>query len=279
MKKISAAFDGLKFSEGTLTYAIKLAENSKALLSGVFLESFLYHSYGIYDMVGSQGVSETKMKRLRENDEETRRKAAAAFESACEKAGISFAIHHDKNFALQELIRESIYSDLVLIGADENMSHVDEKAPTNFIRDFLAETQSPVLIVPRQYHEIEKVVLLYDGKPSSVHAIKMFNYMLPWMCSKETEIISVTDPKEARELPDENLVREFIQCHYPKAVYTLLQGDPEEEILDYLKNTPQNVLVVLGAYQRGNVSRWFKTSMADLLMKNTGRSLFIAHQK
>ncbi|MCO5950199.1 universal stress protein [Mucilaginibacter flavidus] len=279
MKKISAAFDGLKFSEGTLNYAIKLAENSKALLSGVFLESFLYHSYGIYDVVGSQGVSEAKMKRLRENDEETRRISSVVFESACKKAGIPYAIHHDKNFALQELLKESIYSDLVLIGADENMSHYNEKAPTDFIRNFLAETQSPVLIVPRQYHEIEKVVLLYDGKPSSVHAIKMFNYMLPWMCNKETEIISVTDPKEARQLPDENLVSEFIKCHYPKAVYTLLQGDPEGEILDYLKNIPQNVLVVLGAYQRGNVSRWFKTSMADLLLKNTGRPLFIAHQK
>jgi len=279
MKKISAAFDGLQFSEGTLTYAIKFAESSKALLSGVFLESFLYHSYGLYDMVGSQGVSEVKMKRLRENDEETRRISSVVFESACKKAGISYAIHHDKNFALQELLKESIYSDLVIIGADEKMSHINEKAPTNFIRDFLAETQSPVLIVPRKYHEIEKVVLLYDGKPSSVHAIKMFNYMLPWMCNKETEIVSVTDPKESGELHDENLVREFIKCHYPKATYTLLQGDPEDEILNYLKNIPQNVLVVLGAYQRGNLSRWFKTSMADLLMKNTGRPLFIAHQK
>lgn len=279
MKKISAAFDGLKFSEGTLAYAIKLAENSKALLSGVFLESFLYHSYGLYDMIGSQGVSEAKMKRLRQNDEETRRKSSAVFEAACKKAGISYAVHHDKNFALQELLKESIYSDLVLIGADENMSHINEKVPTNFIRNFLAETQCPVLIVPREYQEIEKVVLLYDGKPSSVHAIKMFNYMLPWMCNTATEVISVADLKEARELPDENLVREFIQCHYPEAIYTLLQGDPEEEILSYLKNVAKNVLVVLGAYQRGDVSRWFKTSMADLLMKNTGRLLFIAHQK
>ena len=41
MKKISAVFDGLKFADSTLAYAIKLAESSKTLLSGVFLESFL----------------------------------------------------------------------------------------------------------------------------------------------------------------------------------------------------------------------------------------------
>jgi len=279
MKKISAAFDGLKFSKGTLAYALKFAKNSKTLLSGVFLESFLYHSYGLYDMVGSQGISQVKIKQLEEKDKETRRRSSAIFEKACKKARITYAIHHDENFALQELLKESIYSDLVLIGAEENLNHINEKAPTQFIREFLAETQCPVLIVPREYRELEKVVLLYDGKPSSVYAIKMFNYMLPWLRNKETEIITVTDPKEVQELPDGSLIREFVQCNYPEATYTLLRGDPEEEILSYLKNIPQNVLVVLGAYQRGQVSRWFKTSMADLLMKETNRPLFIAHQK
>jgi len=52
MKKISAAFDGLKFSSATMAYAIEAAIKSKAVLSGVFLDDFLYHSYNLYDMVG-----------------------------------------------------------------------------------------------------------------------------------------------------------------------------------------------------------------------------------
>ena len=279
MKKISAAFDGLKFSEGTMAYAIKIAESSKALLSGVFLESFLYHSYKLFDMVGAQGISEVKMKHLLEKDAATRKESAAIFEQACKSADINYTIHHDKNFALQELLKESIYSDLVLVGAGETLSHFTEDSPTQFIRDFLADMQSPVLIVPREYKEIEKVVLLYDGKPSSVYAIKMFNYMMPWLRGKETEVISVTDPKNAQDLPDEELIKEFITCHYPNASYTLLKGDAEDEIITYLKNSNKNALLVSGAYTRGQVSRWFKTSMADLLMKEIDMPLFIAHNK
>jgi nucleotide-binding universal stress UspA family protein len=279
MKKISAAFDGLKFSEGTLAYAIKVAESSKALLSGVFLESFLYHSYKLYDMVGAQGISDVKMKHLLEKDETKRQESTAIFEQACKNADIDYTIHRDKNFALQELLKESIYSDLVLIGADETISHFSENTPTQFVRDFLAEIQSPVLIVPREYKEIEKVVLLYDGKPSSVYAIKMFNYMMPWLRGKETEVLSITDPKDAQDLPDEDLIKEFITCHYPDASYTLLKGDPEEGIITYLKNIKENILVVSGAYKRGQVSRWFKSSMADLLMKEIDMPLFIAHNK
>ncbi|MEO8885030.1 MAG: universal stress protein [Mucilaginibacter sp.] len=279
MKKISAAFDGLKFSEGTLAYAIKVAESSKAMLSGVFLESFLYHSYKIIDMVGSQGISQAKMNHLLAGDEQRRQHSVAIFDEACKNAHISYTTHRDKSFALQELLKESVYSDLVLIGADETISHFEEERPTQFIRDLLAETQSPVLIVPRIYKEIEKVVLLYDGKPSSVYAIKMFNYMMPWLRSKETEIISVTDPKETQELPDESLIKEFITCHYPDAVYSMLKGDAEDEIVTYLKTIKKNVLVVTGAYKRGQVSRWFKSSMADLLMKELNIPLFIAHNK
>jgi hypothetical protein len=37
--------------------------------------------------------------------------------------------------------------------------------------------------------------------------------------------------------------------------------------------------VVLGAYQRSEVSRWFKTSMADILMRELNVPMFIAHNK
>jgi len=121
-------------------------------------------------------------------------------------------------------------------------------------------------------------MLLYDGKPAAVHAIKMFNYMMPWLRNKATEVVSVIEEtRDITELPDETLVREFIACHYPAANYTILNGDPEEELVTYLKNSSRNTLIVLGAYQRNGVSRWFKSSMADRLMKEVDKPLFIAH--
>jgi len=277
MKKISAIFDGLKFEENTLAYAITLAESSKALLSGVFLESFLYNSYGLDDLIGSQGLSQVKMKHLLEKDKATRARSAGIFEQACKKANLNYTIHHDQSFSAKEVLKESIYSDLLLIDATETFSHLSDQPPTHFIRDLLASTQCPVLIIPKEYREIEKVVLLYDGKPAAVYAIKMFNYMMPWLRGKATEVVSVTTDEDAAELPDEALVKEFIACHYPAATYTLLNGDPEKELLNYLKNNNKNSLVVLGAYQRGDVSRWFRSSMADLLMREIDVPLFIAH--
>lgn len=133
--------------------------------------------------------------------------------------------------------------------------------------------------MPNDYTEVKKVVLLYDGKPASVFALKMLNYLMPWMKDVDTEVVSVVDPAVQTELPENVLIMEFIYCHYPQAKYILLYGNPEIEMSGYLKKLSDDTMVVLGAYQRGSVSRWLKPSMADLLMKTVKFPFFIAHNK
>lgn len=279
MKKISAAFDGLKFSDGTMRYAIKMATESKSLLSGVFLDDILYHSYSIPDLARKHEASSDNIKKLDQKDKDLRLQGAACFEANCDKAHIKYVIHHDKSFAVDELVKESIYSDLLVIGADETLSRFTEGQPATFVTEILANIKCPVLVVPRKYKEIEKVILLFDGKPSSVFAIKMFSCMMPWMRNLETELIAVTDPDDGTKFPDEMLIKEFISCHYHNVTYTLLHGDPVMEIENYLRRVSKNILVVLGAYGRGPVSRLFKVSMADHLIRELGEPVFIAHHR
>ena len=279
MKKISVAFDGLRFSEETMQYAIALASASKALLSGVFLDDYFYHSYPAFNTLETVGVQGVDIGTLREQDEGIRRRSIATFDGACKKAQLNYIIHHDKSFALDELLKESIYSDLLIIGSGETFNHYNEVVPPAFIRHLLASAQCPVLVVPDKYHVAKRIILLYDGRPSSVFAIRMFNYMMPWMQEMKTEIITVYDPKDRPEFPDDPLIKEFIKCHYPAASYTLLKGDPQELISAYLKTTAPECMVVMGAYERNLVSRWFKTSMADILINELSAPVFIAHQK
>ena len=80
--------------------------------------------------------------------------------------------------SLPELLHESIYADLLIIDSKETLTHYEEEVPTRFIRDLLTDVQCPVLLVPQKYKPVKKIVLLFDGEPSSVHAIKMFSYIL-----------------------------------------------------------------------------------------------------
>lgn len=280
MKKIIAAFDGLKYSTNTRDYAIALAKQTHTHLVGVFLDDPIYTSYKIYDLIDEKnGVSEQKLKKLEEKDRLTRMAAAADFENACQKEGLQFSIHHDKHIAIHDLKHESIYADLLIIDAGETLTHHEEETPTRFIRDLLSDTQCPVLLVQKKFSPINKIILLYDGAPSSVYAVKMFSYLLPQLKDCETEVISVNPAQGDLHVPDNLLMKEFMKRHFPKAAYTIKKGLPEIEIVNYLKEHKENALIVLGAYRRGNLSRWFRESMADVLMKEIKQPLFIAHNK
>jgi nucleotide-binding universal stress UspA family protein len=278
MKKIIAVIDGLKYSESVTDYAIYVATQTGSHLVGIFLDDYTYHSYKVYDLVTERGaIEEEKMERLNRNDEVAREEAAGKFSKACQAAGLNYAVHHDRNIAIHELLHESIFADLLVIDNKETFTHYEEKIPTRFVRDLLSEVQCPVLVVPKNFIPFDKAVLLYDGEPASVYAIRTFSYVFSGLNEFDVQVVSVKSIKETLHVPDNRLMKEFMKRHFPNAEFTVLRGDAVTEILDQLKGKEENMLVVLGAYNRGMVSRWFRPSMADILMEELNKPLFIAH--
>ena len=280
MKKFIVAIDGLKYSTSATEYAVHLAKQANAHLVGIFLDDFTYHSYKIYELVGEEveDIMERRL-RLEAKDNSTRNEAVQFFEEACRRAGVDHTIHHDRNIALQELLHESIYADLLVVDKKETFTHYEETAPSRFIRDLLANVQCPILVVPDKYAPLDKAVILYDGTPSSVYAVRMFSYILCALKYLEIEVFTAKSEKSDLHVPDNRLMKEFMKRHYPNASYTVLKGEAERTIIEHLATISGNAIVVLGAYDRGMVSRWFRPSMADVLMKALDLPFFIAHNK
>jgi nucleotide-binding universal stress UspA family protein len=278
MKKIIAALDGLRFSRSTTDYAISLASQTGAHLVGIFLDDVTYHSYKIFELVHDEGVYEEEIEVLESGDEATRHQASCAFENACIQAGISYSIHHDRNLAIRELLHESLFADLMVIDARETLTHYQENQPTRFIRSLLARVECPVLVVPPRYTIPEKAILLYDGEPSSIYAIKMFSYLFPQFGKIRVEVISVAAPGESSREPEKFLMKEFLKSHFEDVRFTCLKGLPDTGIAGYLTGKVHGEWIVMGAYGRGTVSRWIRPSLADSLMQQLPTPLFIAHK-
>ncbi len=279
MNKYIAAFDGLKFSESTSDFAIALAASAKSHLTGIFLDDQTYTSYKIYDLVLEDGVSEHRLKKYKAEDNNLRHHAADKFEQYCIAAKISFNIHHDRNVAITELLKETLFSDLLIINNGESFTHHEEKYPTHFIRDVLSNAQSPVLLTPAIYKEIEKLIFLYDGQAASIYALKTFSYLFQQYKNLPVEVLCIKSVEENLHLPHNKLIKEFLKRHYDNVTYTVLKGIPEVEIINHLHFENKNFLPILGAYRRTMLSRWFKSSMVDAIIKSFTVPLFIAHNK
>jgi nucleotide-binding universal stress UspA family protein len=280
MKKFLAVIDGFNISKSTLDYAIQLTQAANGHLVGVFLDEFIYRSYNVVKVIKTYENYEEKMKELDAKDKKKRDDAAQQFQKACSKAGIHFSIHRDKGFAINDLKKESMFADLMVINEFETFTKYKQESPTRFMKDLLGDVQCPVLVVPNKFKTVDKIVLLYDGGPSSLYAVKMFSYLFGSFMDAPVEVLTVKDHFMATSsVPDNKLMREFIKRHFPKASYTVIKGGAEEQIIGHLRNHKENELVVLGAYRRSELSRWFKPSMADTLMKELDTPLFIAHNK
>lgn len=278
MKKIIAAIDGLKYAQSTVHYALQIARETQSHLVGIFLEDFSYHSYSIYNISPQLEPWQEQIRELNEEDKLLRDQAVTSFKEICDLAGVPFTIHHDRNFAIAELLHETVYADLLIISKRETLSPFPQNPPTGFLRDLLSDAQCPVIVVPEEFEIADGVVLLYDGQPSSVFAIKMFSYLLPFMKDLPITILSVKPDDENLHVPDNRLMKEYAKRHFQNASYQVLHGTPEEEIVNYLNDSNLDPLVVLGAYQRSTVSRWFRRSMADVLMEKLNNPLLIAHR-
>ena len=111
----------------------------------------IYHSFRFGDVIENNAVSDKKLKELNEKDKATRKYAINSFKADCEKAGLEFSIHHDKNGAVKDLLHENIYADMLVISKKENFSIYQHKFPSDFLQDVLADVQCPIMVVPEKF--------------------------------------------------------------------------------------------------------------------------------
>jgi nucleotide-binding universal stress UspA family protein len=259
MKKIVAVFDGSKFSDSTLQYAIRMGLQHNATITGVFSEKMEF----AYAGGGGRSNMDGSMQ----------------FERACQHAGIHYNVRRGSDAVTQSILKESRYADMLLIDASETMNPFREESPTPFVKDILANAKCPVLLLPRHFTDVRKICWLYDGSPVSIFAFKMFSYILPVFNALPLNVVTVQTPNHTQELPYEGMVKELIDMHAPQAHFVSLKGQPEVEIAHYLREQALESLVILGAYQRNALSMLFRPSMADILVREHQWPLFIAHNK
>lgn len=281
MKKILVAFDGSRYSESALNYAIKLNPSGDNLIVGLFIEdlsyAYMFTNFAV-DPMGHELTSaySTYIEEVRSREEAVLAKNRQAFIDRCEEAGVRYTTHTEEGETSQRLIEESVFADLLVTGYQVYFSNLGEANDQKVLKDILAEAHCPVLVVPEEDQKLEEVIFTYDGGRESVYAIKQFTNLLARAISaKSYELLSFQNNKDAG-LPYESLIREYLHQHYPEVTYHIEEGNPKEALPNYIAGRPHS-LIVMGSFGRNALSRLFSTSKAQGLLANKSIPVFIAH--
>lgn len=277
MKKILAAFDGTRYSEGSSKYAIEIAKATNSLLVGVFIQDMRYLNYTYAYAWDQPFIDLATLEQSHAGEKEKIDLNMKLFKRACEEKGVHHKTHLDRGVPLQELVNESTFADVIIIDSQTGFFTLGDNSPSPFIKDLLSDSHCPVLIVPHSYSFFDKAVLCYDGSPSSVYAIKMFGYLFPELNDLQTTVVTVNETSTNHVKGGGNF-KDLVHVHFKNAEYVVLNGNAEEELINYLKLNGDNSIVVMGAYGRSAVSRMFHQSLSNRVLQELNVPVFITHQ-
>ncbi|MCU7551725.1 universal stress protein [Chitinophagaceae bacterium LB-8] len=272
MKKILVILNAGHFPQHVISSAIDIAKKSSSFIYAVFLNDLKTSPEFDYPFPNDLALAGTNV--LTEQAKLENRKRIESelqvFKDGCDVEGIPFSFEIDEVTSVSHLLHISSFSDLIMADA---RSDSDEYS----IKDILIGAHAPVLLVSREWKSPEKIILCYDGKLSSIYAIKIFSYVFPEWTGLPAKIIYVTS-KQDEQLPHEGHFQNWINHHFSNLESEILHGNAEEQIVNYIHPDSEGKIVVMGSYGEHTLSRIFHTSLSNAVRTQTYASLFITHE-
>lgn len=271
MLKIIVAFDGSHFSEGAMRMATWLQGRVPLMITGVFISPVDYRELLGYS---GMGMGAPVFTMPAEDDDQIAESTITKFRNYCESHQIEYVTHKDTNlFALAELIRETRFADCLIISSELFYENIDKEQPNEYLKRTLHESECPVLLVPENFEEPRSVILSYDGKASSVFAIKQFAYLFAECCKLGAMLFHA----EGNDLPEKERIAELAARHYDPLSIEQLNHEDARELKRWLTQNHHSILVT-GAFGRNEVSALFRKSYVTDIIRAHKIPVFVAHK-
>ena len=278
MRKILVAINSISPDKNSLEFACYLGRLTNSKITGIFLENIAYEEALKLKPVNEIRYSDGQINEYPDpqiNRTELIEKNISSYKEAVISRGVNFILHRDRGIPAYELTEESRYADILVLDAATSFNKHFEGTPTNFIKDVLKSTECPVIISPEGFEAVDEIVFTYDGSASSLFAIKQFTYLFPQLHDKKITVVHINDTGEWNDANRFKL-KELLRNYYYDLHFEILKGNINNALFEYVLKK-DNTFLVMGAYGRNALSRFFKPSRADLIIKTIPQPIFIAH--
>lgn len=263
MKKIVAALAPIDPPWSAMRISIQLARNHSAEIHLVFLilpgEDVDYAYPYPNDLPITEDFPDGEI--ISESNQELIKDKVNLFKQECASAGIKLSF--ERNISVEQLVKETAGADLLV--ADKG---------ADFLSKILSHVHCPAFIVTDD-HLPEKVVLMFNNSDSSKFAIEKYSDLFPEFKNLPSFLLSI-NPKHESEI--QNYLQKNLSSTFTNISIRSLSGKVEIQMDHFLSELPGHILVVLGAFGRSEISRFFHESLADTVLRNKTVSLFIAHK-
>lgn len=273
VKRILVALSGTPFTDSAIKHALELAQFHQAELTGVTdVDLSRIADVGPVPIGGGAAATGLTEHRLQITEEHIE-KAISDFEKGCAKAGMVHCIDRETGDPFEHLSDRWRYHDLTIAGLRGLFEYGVVHSPDDEIIRLLSKGVRPILAVAKEYRQIKKALITYNGSMESAKAMKRFVQMRLWP-NVAVHIVCFDKPADEAEhlLADAKV---YCHAHGIDAFTEPVEGKPQDEILNYAKQTHAD-LIVLGASSRARLIKHLLGDTVLHCLRNADIPLFLS---
>jgi len=276
IKTILVGIDTSEHSRNAQQFAFNLARRFAATLLGlhvvdiVSIEGSFFH-----DISGSLGLEPYLdfSSKMREVLTERGRAVLDEFKAAAQRENLHAETILDIGIVPNQLCERAKMADLVMIGHHG----INERFSTGLLgstaESVARKCPRPVIISPRQFHEIRQLALAYDGSERAARAMRAaaeFSVELGMPLAVATV---ARDPKLGERVLGE--ARAYLEGYPAKTSFELLGGHAHEEIVGFLRRVAADLLFI-GAYGHRRIIEMVLGSTTEYVLRNAPCPVFLS---
>lgn len=268
--------DGTPKAEGLLDCSLRLFRSEENHYQGAFVEGIstrnLNQVFDTPELIANQYTRSEIIEKILHSNLENSAEFIERFIHKCDELELKTKVYLSPQDVDMNLINQSIYSDLFLVGKEIFSKENIDKYSFSTIKALLRNTRCPVLMLSCEVEKFNNIVLLFDGSKRSFEAIKLFMYLMRDQVAENRVLLNVVVTEESSG--QEKHVIEYLKNY--KQHFSIHRVYPEnyyKELLTLLASL-ESFLLVSGVNKDEIIDDMLLNKQGSFFM-NPNRSVFL----
>ncbi len=281
IKRILVALDPDPDTETAIRYAIDIASVYESHLTGLAIVD----TRDIEKEIRGAGIGALYYaERLREKLSDEVRKLAHElgenFKNITERyCDVCASYMVEEGVPAERISEDTKYHDLLVLGKSMHFFYTFPEKETDSVSHVVKHSACPVLLVGKEYREINHVLMAFDGKVASATAIQRFAQLKPLGTDFSVEVVHVRRSDDEKDKDESalllRLMQEYLESHGFEVRTTSIAGeDTQRRLLDYVDHVGAD-MVVAGAHGEAKFLELAMGSTVYSLIRDTDVPVFV----
>jgi nucleotide-binding universal stress UspA family protein len=276
LKRILVVLDDSEASKAAKTYAMHLAKNCNASLTGMAVVDTPWITAAQPEPLGGSAYKIHRDQELVRRTRAHMEKMLESFVERCNQEEIKCSTSEREGFPVTEIEKISQEHDLIVIGRTTDFHFELDRENDLTVKHITRDSPRPLIIVGPLPSQGETVLIAYDGSLQAARTLHMY-LLLGLADDHKVHIISIArHPQEAKDIAG----RAQTMCELygiKPTVKAITSTRPAEEIITTTAKEVQANLIVMGAFGHQGIREFFFGSCAQHMIKKSDIPLFIYH--